>query len=208
MASTVMEADDSRATSKAAPPELHVGNNDLCRLCLQGLTISDQAAGGTTQERELDGKTTSTLDLAGFMNNYWKRRTPIGFRRKLAYYEDPITPRGFCAGDQHERLVTLPMMPEISESAFGTCRFCSIIRALFVEEYAEHSWWNKPGSRLRFIIQYEWCKTWPFFTVEGGSGSPLQHLDALAVLVRYPGLVSTERDVYEFDVVSWPGMTD
>lgn len=199
-----MEADDSRATSKAAPPEIDAGNNDLCRLCLQALTIDDQAAGGSAQTSKLDGKTTISLDLAGFMQNYWQRRPPIGPRQYISYYDNPNSP-AFCAWKQHERLLTLPEMPEISQSAVGTCRFCSTIRALLIERYAERSWWSEPGSRLYFTIQYEWCNYWPFFTVDRRSRSRRQQLEGLALLIRRPGLQSTARDVYVFDVVAWPG---
>lgn len=202
-----MEDDDSRSTSKAAPPETDAGNNDLCRLCLQALTIDDQAAGGSARESNLDGNTTVSLDLAGFMQNYWQRRSPTGHGQYRSYYDRPISP-AFCAGDQHERLVTLPRMPEISQSAVGTCRFCSKIRALFIQRYAESSWWNEPGSSLSFTIQYEWCDYWPCFTVDRGSQSPPQHLKGLAVLICCPGLDSKERDVYVFDVVALPGTSD
>lgn len=207
MVSTGMQDGDSRSTSETAPPQTDAANNDLCRLCLQALTIDDQAAGGSAQESKLDGKTILSLDLAGFMQNYWQRRPPTGPRQYQSYYDHPISP-AFCAGDQHERLVTLPTMPEISQPAVGTCRFCSTIRALFVERYAETSWWNEPGSRLSFTMQYEWCYHWPLFTVDRGSRSRPQQLEGLAMLIRCPGLDSTERDVYVFDVVAMPGASN
>lgn len=202
-----MQDGDSRSTSKVAPPQTDAGNNDLCRLCLQALTIDDQAAGGSAQKIKFKSKTTISLDLAGFTQNYWWRRPCTGPRQFESEYKNPIPP-AFCAGDQHERLVTLPGMPEISQTAVGTCRFCSTIRALFVERYAESSWWNEPGSSLSFTIQYEWREYWPFFTVDGGSQSAPQHLQGLAVLIRRPGLQSKDRDVYVFDVVAMPGTSN
>lgn len=199
-----MQDGDSRSTSKVAPPQTDAGNNDLCRLCLQALTIDDQAAGGRARKIKLYKK---SLDIAGFMQNYWQRRPCTGPRQYQSYYDDPISP-GFCAGNQHERLVTLPGMPEISQSAARKCRFCSTIRALFIERYAESSWWNEPGSSFFFTIQYEWCEYRPFFPVDRGSKSSPQHLEGLAVLIRRPGLESAERDVYVFDVVAFPGTFD
>lgn len=204
MVSAGMQEGDSRSTSEVAPPQEDAGNNDLCRLCLQALTIDDQAAGGSAQKIKLNRKTTISLDLAGFTQNYWQRRSCTGPRQFQSDYRNPISP-AFCAGDQHERLVTLPRMPEISQSVVGRCRFCLTIRALFVERYAEKSWWNEPGSSLCFTIQYEWCEYRPFFPVEGRSQSAAQDLQGLAVLIRRPGLQSKDRDVYVFDVVAMPG---
>lgn len=207
MVSTGMQDDDSRSTSEVAPPQTDAGNNDLCRLCLQALTIDDQVAGGSAQKIKSNRKTTISLDLAGFTQNYWQRRSCTGPQEFQSYYDYPISP-AFCAGDQHERLVTLPRMPELSQSAVGTCRFCSTLRALFIERYAESSWWNEPGLRLCFTIQYEWCNYRPFFTVDGGSRSTPQHLEGLAVLIRRPGSQPQERDVYVFDVVAMPGTSN
>lgn len=202
-----MEPDDCRPTSAVAQPEIAVGNNDLCRLCLKALTINDQAAGGVARENGPDGKT--TLDLAGLMHDSSKESSYSGFRQKRYFYNHYST-RGaeshrLCAGDQHQRLVTLPRMLEISASA--PCRLCARLRALFIEQYAGSSWWNEHGSTLRFTIQYEWTEYRRFFESEFAVGfpRPSQSLDGMAVFVDRPGQGPYERDVYQFDVVAWPG---
>lgn len=199
-------------------------NNDLCDLCLQALTIDDKLAGGTVYENT--GGTTG-LDLCGFTLNHWKTTTrPADFevreeRSSINLYlkdgkdlsgtvsstEDSISDwkwtAMFCAGNHHERLVTLPGMLELSIlSAAGTCRLCSRLKVLFIEQYGERSWWNEHASTLRFIMRYEW----------GKHGEATHHqskrarLDRLAVSVIHPGHKANDvADVYLFDIAAWSG---
>lgn len=228
MVSTGMKADDSRPASQAAPPEINTSNNELCELCLQALTINDQLAGGTTRVNTSDG--TSTLDISGFAHNDWEitkkigireervfksqergRRDGSGFLNRSALLSDPQKRirqrRQFCAGNQQERLVTLPHMPETSASVVGPCRLCSRLRALFVEQYSKSSLWNEQGSTLCFTIQYEWSEYRAISHGEDEATMPLpsQILDGLAIIVTFPGQYVGKADVYQFDVVAWPG---
>lgn len=238
MASSGTRPDDSRATSESIQPEKESGNNDLCRLCLQALTINDHLAGGTIQENAADG--TTALDLSGFTFNdwessrhdgSWQRRFPNfrtnekrdasgwvchrTYRSGSRFYHEQT--RSLCAGDQHERLVTLPRMHELSVSAIGSCRLCSRLRALFVDQYAEQSWWNQPGSTLRFTIQYEWSEQRTIIDGEDKAATlqfsqsfhelAVQRFNGLTVLVVHPGKKADERDFYRFEVVAWPGMS-
>lgn len=191
---------------------MDTGNDDLCRLCLQALTINDEAAGGTISEDEWHG--TTALDISGFNYNCWQSSSHSGSRQKR-FFDDGKAPDGafawtkprrFYAGDQQERLVTLPKMLEISESVVGTCRFCSRLRALFEEQYAEYSWWSEPGSTLHFTIQYEWNERWQEHDgyVKNAIEPPMECLDSLAVLVIRPDK-PRERDAYQFDILAWPG---
>lgn len=223
-----MKADDSRPTSVSGLPAIDTSNKDLCGLCLQALTIDDQLAGGTMRVNASDG--TSILDISGFAHNDWERnRINInGVREERVFdkqrkedREEFGKCRGYspclCAGDGRERLVTLPEMPEISGSAVGPCPFCSTLRALFIAQYAEHSWWNEPGSTLRFSIQYEWGEYRSILDGEDEAVTFRQGLMGLAVLVDRPGLnisgvpdrpglmQPNRRDVFNFDVVAWPG---
>lgn len=227
MASTGMEADDSRPASQATPPTTDTSNKELCELCLQALTINDELAGGTTRVNTSDG--TTTLDVSGFTQNNFITRLHGGFRQKRSLpFPDgdendasgwsrtqsppgPYNParryRRFCAGDRYERLVTLPSMPEISTSAVGACCFCSRLRALFIDQYAEKSWWNEDGSTLSFTIQYEWTQHRIISDAEDETTMPPpnQSLKGLAVIVNCPDRDSSWVDVYQFDVVAWPG---
>lgn len=230
MASTGMKYDDSRPASEATPPENDSSANELCELCLRALTINDQLVGGTTRVNTSNG--TTSLDLSGFVQNNWgltehcqnrgeqkfdirreEDRNASGWTTDVVIRTDQgmrtEQHRRSCAGDQHERLVTLPCMREIYESAAGTCRFCSKLRALFIEQYAKSPWWNEHGSTLRFTIQYEWIE---YRIKLGGEdeAASLPHeqiLEGLAVLVVHPGHVVNKRDCFSFDVVAWPGTT-
>lgn len=228
MASTGTVADDSQATSETPPQQMATSNNDLCGLCLLALTINDQAAGGTARTNISNGMT--TLDLSGFTYNDWQSSYRSNCREERRSDEPRIEKgdspgwvlhgwgnfnddkryrttqvRYLCAGNKHERLVTLPTMLEISASA--PCRLCSTLRSLFIEQYAESFWWNEDGSTLRFTIQYEWCEYRSFFDDEYAPGIPpsSQSLSGMAVLVYRPGQEPNRRDVYQFDVVAWPG---
>lgn len=228
MASTKLKADDYGPTSEHEWPQIDTDNTGLCGLCLRALTIDDQLAGGTTEVNTSSG--TTSLDLSGFTHNDWAENEFTGirterffdFRRKderdnfgwakYAHLDDgqPMRRglfRQFCAGDQNRPLVTPPSMLEVSESAVGPCRMCSTLRALFVEEYAERSWWNKPGSTLYFTIQYDRSEDRPFLDGEGETTilPTTQSLDGLAVVVVVPHLRPDHVDVYQFDVVAMPG---
>lgn len=230
MASTGMKAADSGPASKAAPPDAGTSNNELCEHCSQALIINDQLAGGTLQVNASDG--TTTLDLSGFKHNDWIELRRSGFRQQRSIFSDAKEMRDehgwgnkspvlsnqhrhirqhlrFCAGNQLERRVTVPWMLEISASSFGPCRLCSRLRALFIEQYANSSWWNEHGSILRFTMQYEWSEYRSLYDGEDEPTIPpsQQSLDGLAVLVTCPGQAYNEVDVYQFDVVAWPGMS-
>lgn len=231
MSSIGMEANNSREAPEAAPPEQDIGNDFLCSMCLLSLTINDQLAGGTAR-RDTNG--TIALDLSGFTYNDWESSTGIvPFRKQRVFAFHRKEGRGasgwnfgsstnlpdgrkctsqnrmVCAGDKHERLVTLPGMPELSASALRTCRLCSTIRSLFKEQYAENAWWNKPGSNLRFTMQYEWSEYRSVFVGEHEDAIPPSipagRLDGLAIYVVRPDQEPNNRDVFEFDVVAWPG---
>lgn len=217
MSSSVKQADGSRANTEAIPPVIANKSNDLCDLCLRAVKINDQLAAGSTRVSTSSG--TTTLDVSGFAQNDWIEVQRSGIQAERCFYSDPgeqrdarvwapreglNQPSRFCCGDTKERLVTLPTMPEISESVAGTCRLCSRLRELFYEQYAQSSWWNEPGSTLSFTIQYEWSE---YRRVHSGGEmqSPSQGLDCLALLVALPDRPWQEVDVYRFDVVAWPG---
>lgn len=217
-----MKGDDCRPASQAAPPKIDNINHELCELCLRALTINDQLSDGT-----------STVDGSGFKLKHNELITDLhsGFRQRRGSsfpshtdidasgwtsrqsHPEPYNPtsryRRFCAGDQHERLVTLPGMPEFSASVVGACCFCSRLRALFIDQYAESSWWNEHGSTICFTIQYEWTqhRTISDGEDEAAMPPPSQRLDGLAVIVSFPGRESGFVHVYQFDVVAWPGMS-
>jgi hypothetical protein len=204
---------------------MDTGSNDLCSLCLRALTIDDQLAGGTTRVDTSNGRT--VLDLSGFERNDWQdtgsngtrthreaRMDAFGWRLSSTGYglegsrvHRKNQYRRFCAGDHHKRLVTVPSMLELPESAVGTCQLCSTLRALFEKEYKDCTWWNNQGSILRFTLQYEWSefRTIVDYEDEATVQPSGQRLISLAVLVFCPDQEPNEADVYEFDVVAWPG---
>lgn len=217
----------SRPSMKAAPLGIDT-NNDLCNLCLRALTINDQLAGGTTRVDTSDG--TTTLDLCGFVHHAWTSTGSVGIEKTRLF--DPRTKDGRVAPgwvnetipvigprpgmnqsrmvratDNHERLVTLPGMLEISQSASASCRLCSRLRDIFRKQYAERVWWNESSSILRFTIQYEWSEYRTVLDGEDEATTPpsRQSLDCLAVVVTSPGQRPNERDVYRFDIAAWPG---
>lgn len=204
---------DHQTTVQSTLPAMDTINNDLCDLCLQALTINDQFAGGTIYENTDDG--TTGLDLCGFALNHWKvvkdspldrievREGRFSINSCLRDYTKGIEwTEMFCAGNHHERLVTPPGMLELSLlSAAGTCRLCSRLKVIFIEEYGELYWWNEHGSVLHFTIQYEWGHQ----GLQAGRESKGARLDGLAVSVIRPGHKTNEADVYHFDVVAWPG---
>lgn len=227
MATIGTRADDSEAIETAPYSTGHVNHEDLCDLCLQALTIDDQLAGGAKSVNPSDGAT--SLELSGLPYKDWRVLDIVGPRTQRLLFTTTLQlsrdeqrwvwsgchglrevqdlGRSFCVGDQRLRRVTLPEMLEISESAVGTCRLCSRLRALFMEQYQECSWWGGNGSALHFTMQYEWSEWCSVRDDEDPAqvqpGTQLN--DGLAVLVFHPGLARDTADVFQFDVVAWPG---
>lgn len=211
---------------EAPQSKRHANDEYLCDLCVRALTIDDQLAGGAKSVNPSDGAT--SLELSGLRYNDWRMVERVGPRTERLsasatrqnrdahgwVWRGCHGPRQvsnqwlfFCAGDHYERCVRLPRMLEISEPATGTCRLCSRLRALFTEQYEECSWWLDTGSALKFTIQYEWSEWRSVREAQEQAQIPhrAQLIDGLAVLVFHPGLESDRVDVFQFEVVAWPG---
>ncbi|KAF2962671.1 hypothetical protein GQX73_g10902 [Xylaria multiplex] len=118
--------------------------------------------------------------------------------------------RQFCIGGNDERIVTLPDLPELATSPPNNCPFCSKLKELFQDKYADRHWWNGP-AKLRFCLQYEWVEKRITKSKLGkGSEQPPQvkttgGLDCLSVILHHPDLDEEHTDVHKFDIEAWPG---
>ncbi|EDO00931.1 predicted protein [Sclerotinia sclerotiorum 1980 UF-70] len=64
-----VESSHSLTTGQCEPSERYMANDDLCNLCLEALTIDDEAAGGSVWEHS---NGVITLNLSGFaLDNRW-----------------------------------------------------------------------------------------------------------------------------------------
>lgn len=211
--------------------------NNLCAACTQALTIDDKLAGGSVK-RASDGS--AMLDIAKFKPDVQHSR----FHNLGWLHVDAETTRdhthwfvsgGDCAGRTHlgrpsysgqdvERVVVPPGLPELSASVAGICRFCKELETLLRGNYSECDWWQGANARIRILIHYEWSEdrvihngiTFDSESEEGriprwGKGPETlpwekrQHLEHLAVYVRHPGLDHSGPDKYRFEIGSWSG---
>lgn len=205
--------------------------NNLCLTCTQALTIDDKLAGGSVKSAS-DG--TAMLDIGNFKldieesksykpyaeeikDRTWFRRGGDSSGRTQLF-------RPTYSGQDVERVVVPPGLPELSASMAGMCRFCKRLEALLRCNYSECHWWEDANAEICIVIRYEWSED--HFIHNGrefedsceNSGIPIwgkgpetlpwekkQHLEHLAVHVRHPGLEDSSPDRYTFEVGAWPG---
>lgn len=139
----------------------------LCDVCTQALTIDDKAAGGLLRNAS-DG--TATLDVGNFKfdNCQSLQQNYLGQypARKEDSGKDEFGWRPFLGGDYKvretyatqnvERILSPPEMLELSTSSDGTCVFCKRLGEILLQYYGGCPWWQKPESKLRVTMRYEW----------------------------------------------------
>lgn len=209
--------------------------NNLCAICMLALTIDDKAAGGSVKSAS-DG--TAMLDIGKFKLDIQASRLyrpyaeksedhPQWFKRGSDRSGRTDLFRPSYSGQDVERVVVPPFLPELSASMNGMCRFCKRLEVLLHCKYSECHWWEDANARIRVLIRYEWSED--RFIHDGtrfddicekysiprwGKGretlpwEKTQHLKHLAVHVRHPGLEESSPDQYTFEIGAWPGMLD
>lgn len=143
------------------------------------------------------------MDVSEFSRNKLNdRATWEGFRTvRRVNFRDKTIESSFCAGTNYERYVTVPTLPELSESSIKGCKFCSKLKEMLSDQYCECSWWTDTASSVRMSMQYEWKQRSSMVK----KGEPIQALNCLAVVVHHSDVRNKEVDVYDFDIRAWPG---
>lgn len=211
--------------------------DNLCVVCTQALTIDDKVAGGSVKSAS-DG--TAMLDIGNFKLDLQLLRF-LNLSRSHVDAENNKEPTQWfrtgsdCAGrtslvrpsysgQDAERVVVPPDLPELSASMAGICRFCERLEALLRCNYSECDWWRDANTRIRIHIHYEWSeysfshdeRTFDDSCEEYGiprwgkgreklPWEKAQYLEHLAVYVRHPGLEDSMPDRYTFEIGAWPG---
>lgn len=80
---------------------------------------------------------------------------------------------------------------ETYKSGSKFCQFCQVLKATFSKRCQNEPWWNQEGSRLRFLIRYDWKE---------GPGSLGHTLRGVTVLVWRPGLNNGDLEFFAFRI--------
>lgn len=203
--------------------------NNLCVSCTKALIIDDRLAGGSVKSAS-DG--TAMLDIGAFkfdvqssrFSGFQNEDNPQWFKVNSDRSGRTRFVRSSCSGQDVERVVVPPDLPELSTSMAGNCRFCKRLEVLLRCNYRECDWWTDANTRIRILVHYGWSED--RFSCNGGIfddaceeyGIPrwgegleklpwekTQHLEHLAVYVRHPGLEDSIPDRYTFEIGAWPG---
>lgn len=106
----------------------------------------------------------------------WTRVSDILYQKRSPHDSIPAYDVVYMAPG---RFVKPPDLAALSaqtcKSGRGLCQFCQALKSAFSKRYERESWWQQKGSRLRFLIRYDWKE---------GPGSLEHTLKGATVLVN------------------------
>ncbi|TEY28612.1 hypothetical protein BOTCAL_1012g00020 [Botryotinia calthae] len=126
----------------------NVENGSLCKTCAQSLKLNDSRAEGhhvVSLRRDKARKSFPTKNISWYI---------VGDARR------------------ERRLVTLPLLPELSDG----CRSCCKVKAEFYKAYGSFDSWQLPKKQASFQVQYMWSSKPDPFNYGSRLGYSLERL--------------------------------